>query len=422
MGFASESGSRSKYLPNVIIGVSNAAFFGYAGVRENEMSGQGRYRIATALFGLTALISVAGLDAAAAQTHAFISQPIPQPVQSLPDTVGHYGLVFDAWVVRYQPKRAILVVRRDGKTVFAKGHGADPMQPTLIASLSKPITGACVATLVRDGKLSFATRLREALTGFFGRYGKPADRRLEQVTLEQLLVHRSGLVGNVDDDPIHQVVKKRANRGIGYLAAARAVLSEYLLKLRLIRDPGTKYSYSNTGYEVLSAMIEERTGRSYEDYCRDAVFGRLGIAEPKLHPDWRMLSGAGGWYVPGPDYLAFFDIFNPANPFLGDSVKSWIDRSQTKWTPDNQDRWYSLGVNVWAGAGRWTVSHGGMLHSSGKDVEGQPTAASVVSHAYRAADGTAVFIALDWSPSAQEALNELRREIGETHKYVKVLP
>jgi CubicO group peptidase (beta-lactamase class C family) len=307
--------------------------------------------------------------------------------------------------------------------VFAKGYGVDPMQPTLIASLSKPITGACVATLVRDRKLSFATRLRDALTGFFHRYGKPTDRRLEQVTVEQLLVHRSGLVGNENDDPIERVVaKKPPSRAASYFAAARAVLSQYLLKLHLISDPGTKYSYSNTGYEVLSAMIEERTGRSYEDYCRDAVFGKLGIAEPKLHPDWRMLAGAGGWYIPGPDYLAFLDVFNPGHPFLGDTVKSWIDHAQTKWTPENRDRWYSLGVNVWAGAGRWTVSHGGILHSQAIGAAGQPTKASVVTHAYRNADGTAVFIALEWSPTAEEALNALRREIGETHKYVTVLP
>ena len=168
-------------------------------------------------------------------------------------------------------------------------------------------------------------------------------------------------------------------------------------------------------------MIEERTGLPYEDYCREAVFGKLGIAEPKLHPDWRMLSGAGGWYIPGPDYLAFFDIFSPSHPFLPDPVKQWIDRAQTKWTPTNTDRWYGLGVNVWNGAGRWAVSHGGILHSNGKDAEGNPTEASVVSHAFRAADGTGVFIALNWSPDAQDAVDELRREIGGAHKFVTSL-
>jgi CubicO group peptidase (beta-lactamase class C family) len=372
---------------------------------------------------LTALGIVAIATAAVAQSHASASTgPLPPQAPASSHTVDRSGVVFDEWVARREPKTAILVVRRDGRTVFARGHNADPFKPTLIASLSKPITGACVATLIRDGRLSFTTRLRKALSRFFHRYGAPADPRLGRVTVEQLLVHRSGLVGNGDDDPIYGAMQRRANSGRGYLAAIQAVLGEYLVKLHLIRPPGSRYAYSNTGYEVLSAMIEERSGRSYEDYCRDAVFGRLGIAEPRLAPDWRMLSGAGGWYVPGPDYLAFLDVFNPKHPFLPDTVKTWIDQAQTKWTPGNRDRWYALGINVWAGSGRWTVSHGGILHSRGRDAEGKPTEASVVSHAFRSPDGTAVFIALDWSPHAQGDLDELREQIGAVHKLITALP
>jgi CubicO group peptidase (beta-lactamase class C family) len=366
-------------------------------------------------------LSLACQPHAGAQTQLYASSAALEAHQALPDTVDRYGMVFDDWVARHQPKSAVLVVRRSGKTVYTRGHNADPLKPTMIASLSKPITGACVATLVRDNKISFTTRMREALPRFFRRYGTPADPRLEHVTVEQLLVHRSGLVGIEDNDPIYGAVSKRTNSGKGYLAAVSSMLGEYLIKLKLMRDPGKQYSYSNTGYEVLSALIEERTQRPYEDYCREAVFGKLGIAEPKLHPDWRLLSGAGGWFIPGPDYLAFFDIFSPSHPFLNDTVKGWIDRAQIKWTPSNRDRWYGLGVNMWAGAGRWAVSHGGILNSHGKDADGRPTEASVVSHAFRAADGTAVFIALNWSPDAHQAADELRQAIGGTHKFVTSL-
>ena len=345
-----------------------------------------------------------------------------QPANALPDTVEAYGAVFDQWVKAREPKTAILAIRRGGKNVFAKGYGADPQKPTLIASLSKAITGACVATLVRDGKLAFNTPLREAMPQFFKQYGAPVDERLYQATVEELLVHRAGLRGNADDDSIYGVFAKRANSGHGWQATPEKVLSEYLLKDRLSRHPGGRYSYSNTGYEILTAIIEEQTGQHYEDYCREAVFGKLGIAMPGLHPDWRMLSGAGGWFVPGPDYLSFLDIFNPAHPFLGDTVKAWIDQAQKRWTPTNRDRWYSLGVNTWAGSGRWAVSHGGILHARGKNAQGAPVEGSVVAHAFRAADGTAVFIALEWTPDAERSLNELRKVIGETHRLVKTLP
>jgi hypothetical protein len=359
--------------------------------------------------GLFALAGLAGLDRAAAQ-----SQP------ALPDTADAYGAVFDQWVKNREPKTAILVVRRGGKTVFAKGSGADPMKPTLIASLSKAITGACVATLVRDGKLTFTTPLRDALPQFFKQYGAPVDARLYQATVEELLVHRAGLRGNADDDSIYGVFAKRASGGHGWQATPKMVLGEYLLKDRLaaIRAAAIPTATPATKFCPPSSRADRPT---YEDYCGEAVFGKLGITVPKLHPDWRMLAGMGGWFVP--DRLSGRSRhLRSSNPFLGDTVKAWIDQAQTRWTPTNRDRWYGLGVNTWAGGGRWAVSHGGILHSRGKNPLGEPIEGSIVTHAFRAADGIAVFIALEWSPEAEVSLNALRKVIGETHKVVKTLP
>ena len=148
----------------------------------------------------------------------------------------------------------------------------------------------------------------------------------------------------------------------------------------------------------------------------------LGLPLPKLHPDWQMLAGAGGWFVPAPDYLAFLDIFDPANPFLSDEVKAWIDQAQTRWAPGHRGRWYSLGINTWAGQGRWSVSHGGVMNSRGQDAAGKPTTGEIVSHAFRAANGTSVFMAVPWTGGAHKSLDDLRRAIGETHKFVKIAP
>ena len=362
-------------------------------------------------FLLAVLLSIGGLVGPAAAQQ-----------RDPPGTPAAYGAVFDQWVARRAPKTAILVVRRDGKMVFAKGHNIDPVEPTLIASLSKPITGACIATLIRDGKIGFTTPLSQALSGFFETFGPPSDERLKAVTIEELLTHRGGLRGNADDDPIFGIFDRRARGGAGSLAEAKPILAEYVLRAQLARDPGGRYSYSNTGYAILTAVIEEQSGRSYEDYCAQAVFGKLGLPLPKLHPDWQMLAGAGGWFVPAPDYLAFLDIFDPANPFLSDEVKAWIDQAQTRWAPGHRGRWYSLGINTWAGQGRWSVSHGGVMNSRGQDAAGKPTTGEIVSHAFRAANGTSVFMAVPWTGGAHKSLDDLRRAIGETHKFVKIAP
>src|SRR5262249_1417950 len=85
-----------------------------------------------------------------------------------------FDALFDTWAVKSQPDTAILVVRKAGK-VFARGHGVRPDSLSLIGSMSKPITAACIATLLRDGKLLFTTPMREALSAFFRSHGRPSD-------------------------------------------------------------------------------------------------------------------------------------------------------------------------------------------------------------------------------------------------------
>src|SRR5437762_4755963 len=73
-------------------------------------------------------------------------------------SVDAFGTALKDWAAREKISRAFVVIRRGGKAVyqFALG-GLDPKQPVQLASLSKAITGTCVATLVRDGKLAFYT-------------------------------------------------------------------------------------------------------------------------------------------------------------------------------------------------------------------------------------------------------------------------
>ncbi len=345
----------------------------------------------------------------------------PKAPASLSDTVDAYAAVFDAWVKKHRPTTAILVVRRQGKTVFLKGHGVDPRAPSFIGSMSKAITGACVATLIRDGKLSFTTPMRQALAGFFRRHGPPSDRRFENVTIEQLLTHHSGLRGNEEGDPIHDIWRRRAERGMGHLVSPEPLLVEHL-KTRLLYNPGTKESYSNIGFVVLTAAIEEAARKPYETYCREAVFDKLGITSARLHPDWRQFSGAGGWIIAGADYLVLLEVFDRKNPFLGDTVKAWIAQAQTRWNLKNRDSWESLGLDTTNFPEGWRVMHRGMLNSRGRDPNGRPTAAIISSFAYREPRGISVFHAMTPAQKDDKILGELDHAVHRTHDVVKRLP
>lgn len=357
------------------------------------------------------LIGAASLCGALYADRQALGQAKPSPAADNP-----YAEIFDTWVAQHRPATALMLIRRGGRD-FVHTHNTDAARPTLIASMSKAITGAAIATLVRDGKLAFATPMREALAGYFRQYGPHSDARFADVTIEQLLVHRSGLAGNPDGDPIHRIRQRRGMQGLGHQASPQPLMAEQFAATPLRRPPGGEMVYSNTGYLTLSAIIEERSGKPYETYCREAVLRPLGL-DARLHPDWAMSSGSGGWTITASNYLRLLEIFQASHSFLGDTAKAWIDAMRTKYSPENRGGWYSLGVFTAAGRGRWSVNHGGLLNSHIRDRAGRPVAIVVKSHAERRADGTAAFFAI--TPNlANEAFGELRRAIAEAHAAVK---
>jgi CubicO group peptidase (beta-lactamase class C family) len=157
---------------------------------------------------------------------------------------------------------AVIVVRRDGRIVHQGAvGGADPAAPVLLASLSKAITGACIATLVRDGKAGFDWPLSRALAKFFKANGRPANERVERATIGQLLTHRAGFSSAVDgeDEPTGAVLKAYLENHSSRDRPTPKYLSMVLEK-SLRRDPGETFAYSNASYLALGAVIEEATG------------------------------------------------------------------------------------------------------------------------------------------------------------------
>ncbi len=349
-------------------------------------------------------------DAQAAKPATAISPPAPS---AAPEQEAAYASAFDGWRAANDPQTAILVVGRGGKAVFARAHNADANGPSFIGSMSKAVTAACVATLIRDGNLSFATPMREALAGFFHSHGHPLDPRFEDVTIEQLLTHRSGLHANTPGDPWSGILRERIAQHLMDAGSPEPLLVSYLSRNMLAGAPGGAFAYSNFGYLVLTMVIEERSGRPFEDYCRDKVFGPLGLASAQLNPEWRIFGGAAGWYMTGADYLRFYEIFDPAHPFLGDVVKSWIDTVHERWGQTTIE-WYSLGVRTSAREGRWSVRHSGALSSAGRDGQGRPVAAFISSIASRTSSGTGIFIAVRPRPGVpmDDRVFELHKEIA----------
>ena len=166
-----------------------------------------------------------------------------------------------------------------------------PMRPdTLfrIASMTKPITAIGIMILVDEGKLSVDDPVEKHLPEFRGQM-LVANRSRDTVTLKKpsrvisvrdLLTHTSGLPG-MPPAGIANLYGKRNHT----LAEAVMAFSQRPLDF----EPGSKWSYCNTGIDTLGRIIEVLSGQSYESFLQQRIFDPLGMSDTTFYPSTEQL-------------------------------------------------------------------------------------------------------------------------------------
>lgn len=200
---------------------------------------------------------------------------------------------FDREVETFMQARDVpggaLAVVKDGRLVYARGYGwADrdkqtrvgPTSLFRIASVSKPFTAVAVLQLVQQGKLSLDGRAFDLL-GLEPLAGQTMDPRLKTITVRQLLQHTSGWDRDNSFDPMFRPREIARVAGVAPPAGPEAI-SRYMLGQPLQFDPGSRSVYSNFGYCVLGRIIEKLSGKSYEQYVREAVLAPIGIRDMRI--------------------------------------------------------------------------------------------------------------------------------------------
>ncbi len=175
-----------------------------------------------------------------------------------------------------EPGVAVLV-RKDGKTVFAHGYGVrdlrsrDRIEPDTnfrLASVTKQFTATAVMLLVRDGKLRYEDRLTDVFPAF-PVYGRA-------VTIRHLLTHTSGL-------PDYETLMEAAEKGRAPIWTPERQIHDDEV-LALLRgetkgrfEPGTSWSYSNSGYVLLGLVVARVSGKPFPEFLRDRILRPLGM-------------------------------------------------------------------------------------------------------------------------------------------------
>ena len=194
------------------------------------------------------------------------------------------------------------------------------------ASGTKGLTALAVVSLVDEGRLDLATPARAVL-------GDDLPLIRDDVTVEHLLAHRSGIGDYLDEEveadlssylltvPAHELATTER-----YLA----VLDGHETKFA----PGTRFAYSNSGYVVLALIAERVSGVPFPDLVRrrvcepagmidteflrsDALPARTAVGYVEVDGEWRTNvfhlpvcgSGDGGIYTTAADMSAFWRAF-----------------------------------------------------------------------------------------------------------------
>ena len=207
--------------------------------------------------------------------------------------MGFYDKAITDLMRKYAIPGGAVAVVHDGRLLYARGFGyADlenetPVQPDAlfrIASVSKPITGVAIMTLVEQGKLQLDDRVAPFIAHLTPAQGATVDPRWEQITIRQLLNHTAGWDRNRPDggfDPMFRPAIAAAAVGAPVPASAETVI-RYMKGMPLDSDPGEKHAYSNFGYAVLGRVIERVSGMPYEEYVREHVLQPVGADRTRL--------------------------------------------------------------------------------------------------------------------------------------------
>lgn len=180
-----------------------------------------------------------------------------------------------------------LAIVQQGKELIAKAYGlasielqvpATPETVFAIASVTKVFTATVVAQLVEQKKLSFDQAVGDLLADL--------PEAWRKVTVRQLLSHTSGLP-DVIVDPV---------RGT-WLGSTRAEAISKAAALPLQFPAGTSWSYNQTNYLLLGAIVEKIAGQPFDDVVRQRIVQPLQLAATTFGDATQIVARRATWYT-----------------------------------------------------------------------------------------------------------------------------
>lgn len=261
---------------------------------------------------------------------------------------------------------AVLVARGD-QVLLDRGYGLANREwgaPNAgdtrfrLASVSKQFTAAAVLLLSEEGRIDLDAPVKTWLPD--------APAAWDAVTPRRLMNHTAGLPDFTRFDD-YAALKTQP-------ATTQSLIARFRDR-PLTFQPGEGWAYSNSGYVVLTAVIEKASGRPYADFVRDRLFRPLGMEDSGYDRADEILPRRASGYTPGDEGVVNADYVDMSVPQGAGGLYS-TTRDLLKWeeglfggkllnpeslaamtTPARND--YALGLEVKRRDGGLIVSHSG---------------------------------------------------------------
>jgi CubicO group peptidase (beta-lactamase class C family) len=217
-----------------------------------------------------------------------------------------------------------VLVAENGNIIYSKGIGYADMENKIpnktdtkfrIASVTKQFTATLIMQLVEKGKI----KLDGKLSKYLPYYRKDTG---DKITIHQILSHTSGLANYTDNPEFMQDEVKN-----------KVTPKDFVLRYcsaELAFEPGTDWAYSNSGYFILGAIIEEVTGKTYEAVLQENILTPLEMSNSGYENTGKVYDN----YAKG--YENLFGEFKPAKfldmtiPYSAGSMYSTVE-DMYKW-------------------------------------------------------------------------------------------
>ncbi|EAY30410.1 beta-lactamase [Microscilla marina ATCC 23134] len=186
--------------------------------------------------------------------------------------------LFSTWNKPHKPGVAIAIIQNN-RIAYTKGYGQAnleygiPITPNTVfhsASLSKQFTAFSILLLAKQGKLSLDDEVKKYIPAMPD-FGK-------KITLRHLATHSSGLRDQWN-------LLRLAGWRSGDVVTKAHIMTLLKHQKKLNFEPGSQFSYCNTGYTLLAEIVARVSGQSFADFTQANIFKPLGMKNSLFYDD-----------------------------------------------------------------------------------------------------------------------------------------